>query len=202
MPCSPWSLLERPIFSGPSSLKPPQNPVPGKLIFDGGGSVRWIFKESRHIQLPWLCWNASARADGIVSVSLGKWWEWGEVSENWEKSSVSQKARRRIQETYTDYIDPWKGHNNEGIILEAISRYMKDKKVICSSKHGFMNFWINSPQEKLYFWWVADSLIWNLFPCVCLLDNSSALFVIVFIFCSYWHALFFNNWFCTGFNGF
>lgn len=68
-----------------------------------------------------------------MSVTLGKEWELGEVSENREKANVLQKARRRIQETHSDDIDPWKGRNKEGIILEAISRYVTDKKVICST---------------------------------------------------------------------
>lgn len=101
------------IIAGKTNLQQPQVPettaeVQCQVILDGGGSAQGIFKDPRHTQVPWPCWNAPARAGGIVSVIPGKWWELGEVSENWEKANVLQKARRRVQGTPLIILIPGK----------------------------------------------------------------------------------------------
>ncbi|KAK4825973.1 hypothetical protein QYF61_003542 [Mycteria americana] len=68
-------------------------------------------------------------------------WQLGEVPEAWRKANVTPVSKKGKKEEPGSYrlvsLTSIPGNVMEQLILDTISRHMKDKKVTGSSQHGF-----------------------------------------------------------------
>ncbi|NXT06727.1 RTJK polymerase, partial [Prunella fulvescens] len=78
---------------------------------------------------------------GPLSIIFAKSWETGEVPEDWRKANVTPVFKKGKKEDPGNYrpvsLTSIPGKVMEHLILGAISRHIKDKRVIRGSQHGF-----------------------------------------------------------------
>lgn len=142
MPPSPWSLLVRPSFSNPRSLRQEQK---SRAVWTcpqrRRDQVREILKPTGLASLL-ASLEVTTSARGVASIVCGRSWWLGEVFEDGKKANGTllgggQEGGSRELRAGKPHINPWEGHNKERIFLEAVFQIWDRKEVTGSSQRGF-----------------------------------------------------------------
>ena len=90
---------------------------------------------------PWMLREVANVIARPHSIPFEKSWALGKVPEHWKKENVTAMFKKGKKEHLEHYrlisLTSVPGKMMEQIMLEVISTYIKDKKVIGSSQHGF-----------------------------------------------------------------
>ncbi|GAB0197916.1 mitochondrial enolase superfamily member 1 [Grus japonensis] len=76
----------------------------------------------------------------VIAIIFDQSWQLGEVPEDWRKANVTPIIKIKKEEPGNHKLVSFTlfpGKVMKQLVLETISRHMKDKKVIWSSQHGF-----------------------------------------------------------------